>query len=66
MLLPVIYVTFVPLPPYPFDLVPYIVVGWMIIGALFMWYLEKRNSADMMAMNEAFKTMDAEFDPTVL
>jgi amino acid transporter len=66
LLLPVIYATFVPLPPYPFVLVPYIVVGWMIIGALVMWYLEKRNSADMMAMNEAFETMDAEFDPTIL
>jgi amino acid transporter len=66
LLIPVIYVTFVPLPPYPFVLVPYIVVGWMIIGALVMWWIEKRKSADMMAMNEAFETMDAEFDPTIL
>ncbi|HEX3921494.1 MAG TPA: APC family permease [Streptosporangiaceae bacterium] len=66
LLLPVIYVTFVPLPPYPFDLVPYLVVAWMIIGALVMWWLERRKSSSMMAMDEAFKTMDADFDPTVL
>jgi amino acid transporter len=66
LLLPVLYVTFVPLPPYPFDLVPYLVVAWMIIGVLVMWWLERRNSASMMAMDEAFKTMDADFDPTVL
>jgi hypothetical protein len=38
----------------------------MIIGALVMWWIEKRKSAGMMAMNEAFETMDAEFDPTIL
>ena len=31
-----------------------------------MWWIERRKSADMMAMNEAFQTMDAEFDPTIL
>jgi amino acid transporter len=66
LLLPVVYVTFVPLPAYPFDLVPYIVVAWMIIGGFVMWRLEKRRSGSMMAMNEAFETMDADFDPTVL
>jgi NAD(P)-dependent dehydrogenase (short-subunit alcohol dehydrogenase family) len=66
LLLPVLYVTFIPLPPYPFVLVPYIVLAWMIIGAGVMWWIERRKSADMMAMNEAFQTMDAEFDPTIL
>jgi amino acid transporter len=66
LLLPVIYVTFVPLPPYPLDLAPYIVIGWMLIGAGLMWYIEKYKSQDMMAMTEAFQTMDAEFDPEVL
>jgi amino acid transporter len=66
LLLPVLYATFIPLPPYPFVLVPYIVLGWMIIGVVVMWLIEKRKSADMMAMNEAFETMDAEFDPTIL
>ncbi len=66
LLLPVLYVTFIPLPPYPFVLVPYIVLGWMIIGAGVMWWIERRKSTDMMAMNEAFQTMDADFDPTVL
>ncbi len=66
LLLPVLYVTFVPLPPYPFDLVPYLVVAWMIIGVGVMWWIERRNSANMMAMDEAFKTMDADFDPTAL
>jgi len=66
LLLPVLYVTFIPLPPYPFILVPYIVLAWMIIGAGVMWWIEKRKSADVMAMNEAFETMDAEFDPTIL
>jgi amino acid transporter len=66
LLLPVIYVTFVPLPAYPFDLVPYIVVAWMLIGAGVMWWIEKRRSGSMLAMNEAFQTMDADFDPTVL
>jgi hypothetical protein len=42
------------------------VLGWMIIGVVVMWLIEKRKSADMMAMNEAFETMDAEFDPTIL
>ena len=58
--------TFVPLPAYPFDLVPYIVVAWMIIGAGVMWWIEKRKGASMMAMDDAFKTMDADFDPTIL
>jgi amino acid transporter len=66
LLLPVLYVTFIPLPPYPFVLVPYIVLAWMIIGAGVMWWIERRKSADMMAMNEAFQTMDADFDPTIL
>jgi amino acid transporter len=66
LLLPVIYVTFVPFPPYPLDLVPYIVIGWMVIGAGLMWYIEKYKSSDMMAMTEAFQTMDADFDPEVL
>jgi amino acid transporter len=66
LLLPVLYVMFIPLPPYPFVLVPYIVLAWMIIGAGVMWWIERRKSADMMAMNEAFQAMDAEFDPTIL
>ncbi|HUZ53457.1 MAG TPA: APC family permease [Streptosporangiaceae bacterium] len=66
LLLPVVWVTFVPLPAYPFVLVPYIVVAWMILGAGVMWWIEKRHSANMMAMTQAFETMDADFDPTVL
>jgi amino acid transporter len=66
LLLPVIYVTFVPTPAYPFNLVPYIVLAWMLIGAGVMWWIERRKSAGMMAMTEAFQTMDADFDPTVL
>ena len=66
LLLPVLYVTFVPMPAYPFSLVPYLVVAWMIIGAGVMWWIERRKSASMMAMTEAFQTMDADFDPTVL
>jgi amino acid transporter len=66
LLLPVIWVTFVPLPAYPFDLVPYIVVAWMIIGAGVMWWIERRKGASIMAMDDAFKTMDADFDPTIL
>ena len=38
----------------------------MIIAAGVMWWIERRKSADMMAMNEAFQTMDADFDPTIL
>ena len=66
LLLPVLWVTFVPLPAYPFVLVPYIVIAWMILGAGVMWWIEKRSSAKMMAMTQAFETMDADFDPTVL
>ena len=58
--------TFDPLPAYPFNLVPYIVVAWMIIGVGVMWWIEKRKSSSMMAMDDAFKTMDADFDPTIL
>jgi hypothetical protein len=42
------------------------VVAWMIIGAGVMWWIEKRKSSSMMAMDDAFKTMDADFDPTIL
>jgi len=66
LLLPVLWVTFDPLPAYPFNLVPYIVVAWMIIGVGVMWWIEKRKSSSMMAMDDAFKTMDADFDPTIL
>lgn len=66
LLIPVVYVTFIPMPAYPFSLVPYIVVAWMLIGAGVMWLLEKRRSGNMMALAEAFETMDADFDPTVL
>jgi len=41
-------------------------VAWMIIGAGVMWWIEKRKGASMMAMDDAFKTMDADFDPTIL
>jgi undecaprenyl pyrophosphate phosphatase UppP len=49
-----------------FDPLPYLVVAWMIIGAVVMWWIERRKPASMIAMDDAFKTMDADFDPTVL
>ena len=45
---------------------PYLVVAWMIIGAGVMFWMERRKSSSVMAMDEAFKTMDADFDPTIL
>ena len=39
----------------------------MIIGAGVMWWIEKRKGASMMAMDDGQnKTMDADFDPTIL
>jgi amino acid transporter len=66
LLLPVLYVTFVPTPAYPLNLAPYIVIGWMLIGGALMWYMEKYKSEDIMGMAEAFETMDADFDPEIL
>lgn len=34
--------------------------------SLVLYWEDKRKSSGMMAMNEAFQTMDADFDPTVL
>lgn len=42
LLLPVLWVTFWPIPAYPFNLVPYIVVVWLIIGFVMLKRLEAR------------------------
>ena len=53
LLLPVLWVTFYPIPPFPFNLVPYIVIVWLVIGAAAAWRLS-RHSPD--AMSQAGKT----------
>lgn len=58
LVLPVLWVTFHPAPPYPFNLVPYIVIVWLIIGAVFMIWNERKNGARVEAMDAAFEAME--------
>jgi amino acid transporter len=43
LLLPVIYVTFWPLPPYPYIVAPYFVIGWLVLGYLVMLWIDKKD-----------------------
>jgi amino acid transporter len=43
LLLPVIYVTFHPFPAYPFNVAPFFVVAWLLIGLVLSFVIEKRN-----------------------
>ncbi len=43
LLLPVLWVTFWPVPAFPFNVVPYIFIGWMVLGFAVMKWIESRN-----------------------
>jgi amino acid transporter len=43
LLVPVLWVTFWPVPAFPFNIVPYIFIVWMLVGFGFMKWIERRN-----------------------
>jgi amino acid transporter len=43
LLLPVLYTTVHPVPPYPVNLAPYLLVAWLVLGALALWVLVARH-----------------------
>jgi amino acid transporter len=43
VLIPVLYVTVYPLPPWPYNLTPYVFVILMIVGLAYMYWREWRN-----------------------
>lgn len=42
LLLPVLWVTFWPIPAFPFNIVPYIFIAWMVIGFVAMKWIDNR------------------------
>jgi amino acid transporter len=54
LLLPVLYVTFHPFPPWPFNIAPYFVIAWMLLGVVIMVVLERRDPAALTRGGELF------------
>jgi amino acid transporter len=62
MLLPVLWVTFYPVPAFPFNLVPYAVIVWLVIGAVVAWRLSRNSPEAMSQASKTFLDSEAELD----
>ena len=47
LLIPVLYITVYPVPPYPINLTPYIFIGIMVIGFVVMLVIQARNPSSL-------------------
>jgi hypothetical protein len=54
MLLP-IYGLLWPVPPWPYNLVPYLIVAWTLGGIGYFWYLARRRPAMIEAMGRVWE-----------
>jgi amino acid transporter len=43
LLLPVLWVTFWPVPAFPFNIVPYVFIAWLVVGLVVMKLIESRD-----------------------
>ena len=61
ILVPVVYTSFYPNPGYPLNVAPWIIVGWVVIGALYLWWRESRR--EVIDIDYAFRQMDEPAPP---
>ncbi|HLG77258.1 MAG TPA: APC family permease [Ktedonobacteraceae bacterium] len=61
----VLYAQVIPVPPYPLNLAAPIVVIWLVLGALYMLYLQRTNPAALKQGKETFLN-DQESEPVDL
>ncbi len=65
ILLVVVEAQIFPVPPYPLNLAPYILLAWLVIGVVYLIYLNRSNSAALKRGKEIFLE-DLEPEPTGL
>jgi amino acid transporter len=65
ILLAVVEAQVFPVPPYPLNLAPYILIVWLVIGFIYMTYLSRSNPAALERSKEIF-LQDLESEPTGL
>jgi amino acid transporter len=63
MLLP-IYGLVWPVPAYPSNLVPWITIGWLLAGGLYLVFIHKRRSDLLAAMGRVFEDPETGADDT--
>lgn len=51
-----------PLPPFPFDLVPYLTAGWLLLGVAIVAYLQLRRPGDLQAAGRIVVDADVPAD----
>jgi amino acid transporter len=56
ILIPVVYTSFYPNPGYPLNIAPWLIVGWVVLGALYLWWRESRR--EIVDLDYAFREMD--------
>jgi amino acid transporter len=61
ILIPVVYTSFYPNPGYPLNVAPWIIVGWVVLGALYLWWRGSRR--EMIDIDYAFREMDEPESP---
>jgi amino acid transporter len=61
ILIPVVYTSFYPNPGYPLNIAPWIIVGWVVLGALYLWWRESRR--EIIDLDYAFREMDEPAPP---
>jgi amino acid transporter len=56
ILIPVVYTSFYPNPGYPLNVAPWLIVAWVVLGALYLWWRESRR--EIIDIDYAFREMD--------
>lgn len=69
ILIPVVYTSFYPNPGYPLNVAPWIIVGWVVLGAVYLFWRESRR--EQIDLDYAFRDLGeptpraaAETEPT--
>ncbi|MGH2655389.1 MAG: APC family permease [Actinomycetota bacterium] len=55
ILIPVVYTSFYPNPGYPLNVAPWLIVGWVVLGALYLWWRESRR--EIIDLDYAFREL---------
>lgn len=61
ILIPVVYTSFYPNPGYPLNVAPWIIVGWVVVGALYLWWRESRR--ETIDLDYAFRDLEEPVPP---
>jgi amino acid transporter len=57
ILIPVVYTSFYPNPGYPLNIAPWLIVGWVVLGAIYLWWRESRR--EVIDIDYAFRDLDS-------